>query len=55
MVSRFSSFPDELSKNDELREYGLSGSDCNYTDNKISCETSKLVFDKGGEFKDPLT
>ena len=23
-----SNFPDELSKNDELREYELSGSDC---------------------------
>ena len=28
MVSKFSNFPDELSKNDELREYELSGSDC---------------------------
>ena len=28
MVSKFSNFSDELSENDELREYGLSGSDC---------------------------
>ena len=28
MVSKFSSFRDELSKNDELREFELSGSDC---------------------------
>ena len=30
MVSKFSNFPDELSENDELREYELSGSDCTY-------------------------
>ena len=29
MVSKLSNFPDELSKNDELREFELSGSDCN--------------------------
>ena len=28
MLSKFSNFPNELSKNDELREYELSGSDC---------------------------
>ena len=28
MVGKFSNFPDELSKNDELREFELSGSDC---------------------------
>ena len=28
MLSRFSKLPDELSENDELREYELSGSDC---------------------------
>ena len=27
MISKFSNLPDELSKNDELREYELSGSD----------------------------
>ena len=27
MVSKFSNFPDELSENDELREYELSESD----------------------------
>ena len=27
MLSKFSNFPDELSENDELREYELSGSD----------------------------
>ena len=27
MVWKFSNFPDELSENDELREYELSGSD----------------------------
>ena len=28
MVSKFSNSPDELSENDELREYELSKSDC---------------------------
>ena len=28
MASKVSNFPEELSKNDELREYELSGSDC---------------------------
>ena len=28
MVSKLSNFPDELSKNDKLREFELSGSDC---------------------------
>ena len=28
MVSKFSNFPDELTENDELREFELSGSDC---------------------------
>ena len=28
MLLKFSNFPDELSKNDELREYELNGSDC---------------------------
>ena len=27
MVSKFSNFPDELTENDELREFELSGSD----------------------------
>ena len=27
-LSKFPNFPDELSKNNELREYELSGSDC---------------------------
>ena len=27
LVSKFLNFPDELNKNDELREYALSGSD----------------------------
>ena len=30
MVSKFSNFPDELSENDELREFELSGSDCTW-------------------------
>ena len=34
MVSKFSNFPDELSKNDELREYELSG--CDRTHNLCS-------------------
>ena len=29
MVSKFSNFRDELSENGELREFKLSGSDCN--------------------------
>ena len=29
MVSKFSNSPDELSENDELREFELSGSDSN--------------------------
>ena len=28
MVSKFSNFRDELSENDELREFELRGSDC---------------------------
>ena len=28
MVTKLSNFPDELSENDELREFELSGSDC---------------------------
>ena len=28
-VSKLPNFPDELSENDELREFELSGSDCN--------------------------
>ena len=28
MLSKFSNFPDELTENDELRQYELSGSDC---------------------------
>ena len=28
MVSKLSNFPDELSENDELKEFELSGSDC---------------------------
>ena len=28
MVSKLSNFPDELSENDELREFEISGSDC---------------------------
>ena len=28
IVSKFSNSPDELSENDELREFELSGSDC---------------------------
>ena len=31
MLSKFSNFPNELSENDELREYELSGSDCIYS------------------------
>ena len=30
-VSQFSNFPDELSENDELREFELSRSDCTET------------------------
>ena len=48
MVSKFSNFPDELSKNDELREYELSGSDCThiYTKDEV-CMTiySELSID----------
>ena len=32
MLSKFPNFPDELSENDELREYELSGSDSNCLD-----------------------
>ena len=28
MLLKFSNFPDELSENDEVREYELCGSDC---------------------------
>ena len=30
MLLKFSNFPDEISENDELREFELSGSDCMY-------------------------
>ena len=30
MLSKFSDFPNELSKNDELKEYELSESDCTF-------------------------
>ena len=30
MLSKFLNFPDELSENDEFREYELSGSDCSF-------------------------
>ena len=30
ILSKFSNFPDELSKNDELREHKLSRSDCTW-------------------------
>ena len=30
ILSKFSNFPDELSKKDELREHKLSGSDCTW-------------------------
>ena len=36
MVSEFSNFPDELNKNDELREFELSGSDCNVNQDLFS-------------------
>ena len=32
MLSKFSNFPDKLSKNDKLREYELSGSGCTLTE-----------------------
>ena len=35
MVSKLSNFPDELSENDELREFELSGSDCTYDYNQL--------------------
>ena len=35
MVSKFSNIPDELSENDELREYELSGSDCKWHGEKV--------------------
>ena len=39
MVAKFSNFPDELSENDELREYELSGSDCNYFNSQMTATT----------------
>ena len=38
MVSKFSNFPDELSKNDELREFELSGSNCSWTPYNLDTE-----------------
>ena len=35
MVSKFSNFPEELTENDELREFELSGSDCTKNDETI--------------------
>ena len=46
MVSKFSNFPDELTENDELREFELSGSDCivlNYRPISLLITTSKVL------------
>ena len=36
MVSKFSNFPDELSENDELKEYEISGCDGNQVHSRIT-------------------
>ena len=40
IVSKFSNFPEELSENDELREYEISGSDCTVETN---CEITFAI------------
>ena len=47
MVSKFSNFPDELSENDELREFELSGSDCNIELNFIHFHVHTVRFAGG--------
>ena len=49
MVSKFTNFPDELGQNDELREYELSGSDCNLHRNTVLC-----VFDTTSTYKNTI-
>ena len=47
MVSKLSNFPDELSENDELREFELSGSDCTteiYTNVQLRIAKSKVTL-----------
>ena len=44
MLSKFSNFPDELSENDELREYELSGSDCTFP--RVDWTTSQDILSK---------
>ena len=43
MLSQFSNFPDELSENDELREYELSMSDCIWDSNNLAMR-SNFIF-----------
>ena len=43
ILSKFSNFPDELSKNDELREHKLSGSDCTWKHWKMGKILEKLM------------
>ena len=44
MLLTCSNFPDELSENDELREFELSGSDCKIPLNLRSCELMSHWF-----------
>ena len=50
MVSRFSNFPDELSENDELREYELSGSDCMRNAQVNACQDPLILPSPWGNF-----
>ena len=50
MVSKFSNFPDELTENDELREFELSGSDCTYY-----TDQEKLTMPLLNKYVKPLT
>ena len=51
MVSKFSNFPDELSENDELREYELGGSDSKHLP---LFRTKKIYYVLDGNVQNPL-
>ena len=47
LLSKFPNFPDELSENDKLRGYELSGSDCTdieYTIVKVNQKVAPVNF-----------
>ena len=55
IVSKFSNFPDELSENDELREFELSGSDCTKVRNKQDTHICTFVIGGVLDMEFPLS